>query len=223
MILAVTIQTRRGQAAAKESVLRSWLLKRGRRTASAPDLVAAAVLAEYMWLYDDHPVGSPERLRQVMHSAKIRLWSVGKFGLGLWELGELLWRPATGSPPDPHRRHERRCPGRGSRVGSPRVPLRKGDGIDPRRRRGATGGGGDPGDAGGDGGGCQGAPGDAWATASPCLVGERRPPGGTLVGLTARQAEVLTLLDQALTDAVIADRLFVSPRHRGEPRVGYSL
>jgi DNA-binding NarL/FixJ family response regulator len=42
--------------------------------------------------------------------------------------------------------------------------------------------------------------------------GKGRETRGHAAGLTARQAEVLQLLDEDLTNAEIADRLFVSPR-----------
>jgi DNA-binding NarL/FixJ family response regulator len=44
-----------------------------------------------------------------------------------------------------------------------------------------------------------------------------KPPAGSYpAGLTAREAEVLQLVAQGLTDAQVAERLFVSPRTVGQ-------
>jgi DNA-binding CsgD family transcriptional regulator/tetratricopeptide (TPR) repeat protein len=203
------IQTRRGQAAAKESVLRSWLLS---EASGQPQYLtpAAALLAEYMWLTDDHPVGSPERLRQVMHSAKIRLWSVGALAWWLWELGELDSVPDGIAPGFALTMNgdARAGAAEWDRLGYPyekAMALTHADAegrlealeiletlgataVAAKVRRGMRA--------------------DGITVPRGRAKATRRHPAG----LTARQAEVLTLLDQGLTNVVIADRLFVSPR-----------
>jgi DNA-binding CsgD family transcriptional regulator len=172
------------------------------------------LLAEYMWLTDDHPVGSPERLRQVMHSAKIRLkisvWSVGALAWWLWELGELDSVPDGIAPGFALTMNgdARAGAAEWDRLGYPYEKAMALTHADAEGRREAleileTLG----------------------ATAVAAKVRQAMHADGITVprgraeatrrhpaGLTARQAEVLTLLDQGLTNAVIADRLFVSPR-----------
>ena len=206
--ILATIQTRRGQAAAKESVLRSWLLS---EAGGQPQFLtaAAAVLAEYMWLTDDHPVGS-ERLRQVIHSAKIRLWSVGALAWWLWELGELDAVPDGIAPGFALTMNgdARAGAAEWDRLGYPYEKAMALTHADAKGRLEAV---------------------EILETLGATAVAakvrrEMRADGITVprgraeatrrhpAGLTARQAEVLTLLDQGLTNAVIADRLFVSPR-----------
>ncbi len=204
------IGARRGRGDARTMLMRSWEM------ASTADefqrlAPAAIAVAEHAWISgsDYLPVADIERVMESGLDSGFR-WSTGALAFWLWELGELADAPEGIA--EPYRLSIEGEPLAAaemwSEIGCPyekAIALAHGDptaqleALEALETLGAT------------------------AVAAKLRKtmrdkglsvprGKGRATRGHAAGLTARQAEVLQLLDEGLSNSEIADRLFVSPR-----------
>ena len=205
------LQTRRGRPEAKATLDRIWSL--AEPTGEAQNIVpSAAAQTEYMWLTGEDDPDQIARFREVLEEGPQleSSWPAGDLAFWLWKLGELSQIPEGIAEPY-------RLVIEGEPVAAAAMWLAIGC---PYERAIAL--------AHGDQ--------DAQLEALKILetlgaaavaaklrktlrdqgVSVRRGKGlktrDHAAGLTARQAEVLRLLDEGLSNTEIADRLFVSPR-----------
>lgn len=205
------LQTRRGQPDAQLTIDRTWLLAEA--TGEMQNLLpVAAAYAEYLWVMGENTPSLVERFGEALDEG-IRLgssWPTGDLAFWLWKLGELPQAPDGIAEP-----YRLMIEGEfsaaaelWSTIGCPyerAITLAQGDratqleALDILEGLGAV------------------------AVAAklrkalidqgvPVPRGRGRKTRAHPVGLTSRQAEVLELLDEALSNTEIADRLFVSPR-----------
>ncbi len=208
-ILAV-IEARRGRMAARDAVERGW------RMALVADEVqrlapAAAAAAEFAWIHGDVVVAIAD-IQRVMHAALDLgfVWSPGRLAFWLWQLGALA-SPPSGIA-EPYRLAiEGRVTEAAAMWSARRIPyeqalvLTRGsqaerfEAIDMFEGLGAT---------------AVAAKARKALRDSGVVVprGKGRETRQNEAGLTARQAEILRLLDGGLTNTQIADRLFLSRR-----------
>jgi ATP/maltotriose-dependent transcriptional regulator MalT len=205
------LQARQGRSAALTTLTSIW------ERADAGNemqilLPSAAGLAEYMWLKGEHDPALTARFREVLNDRR-RLtfpWSAGWLVYWLWMLGELS-DPPQGIA-EPYRLVMEGRPTEAATIWDTKgIPYERGlalmhgdekdrlEALEVFETLGAT-------------------------AVAACLrralraegVGVPRGRGRETrrhaAGLTARQAEVLQLLDEGLSNTEIADRLFVSPR-----------
>lgn len=206
-----TLQARRGNPEAKDTLERSWKLAvaSGEIQHMGP---TGAGIAEYMWLAGEPDPDRLALLREVVGRA-LRgnyPWAAGDLALWLWKLGELSEAPDGIS--EPQRLvidgEARAAADLWEGIGCPydqAIALMHGDGharlraLEIFETLGAA------------------------ATASKLRKalreegvavprGRSRKTREHAANLTARQAEILQLLAEDLTNSQIADRLFVSPR-----------
>lgn len=205
------VEARMGRTSARTLLAQAWAM------ASATDEVqrlapVAIAIAEYAWISGDAGVAGITELRSVM-AAGLDLgfqWSSGKIALWLWKLGELS-EPPEGIA-EPYRLLiEGDSTGASAIWESRGVPYERalacmhGDQADQLEAL------------------------EALETLGATAVAARfrktlrdrgvHVPRGRgretrrhVAGMTARQAEVLALLDKDLSNTEIADRLFISPR-----------
>jgi len=204
------IETRRGRGSAGTSIARAWQLASvaAEDQRLAPTAIAAA---EYAWITGKWEVSASE-LREVMEVGldKGFSWSPGAIAFWLWELGELDSAPEGIA--EAYRLMIEGNPNEAAAIWEKKgIPYERGLALshgDTDARREAleifeTLG----------------------ATAAAAKVRQALREDGVVIprgrgrdtrrhaaGLTPRQAEVLTLLDEGLTNIEIADRLFLSPR-----------
>ncbi|NND02263.1 MAG: AAA family ATPase [Acidimicrobiia bacterium] len=205
------LQARQGRSAALTTLTGIW------RRADAGDemqilLPSAAGLAEYMWLTGESDPALTARFRGVLNDTR-RLafpWSAGWLAYWLWMLGDLPDVPEEIA--EPYRLVMEGRPIEAATIwAKKRIPYERGLALmhgDKEARLEAL---------------------EVFETLGATAVAARLrkalraqgvgvPRGRGLetrrhaAGLTARQAEVLQLLDEGLSNTEIADRLFVSPR-----------
>ncbi len=172
---------------------------------------AAAALAEHAWITrtDDVPMADIKRVMEAGLGSGFR-WSTGAIAFWLWELGELAHAPEGIAEPyrlsiedEPLAAAEMwlaiGCPYERAIALTHANPTAQLEALEVLETLGAT------------------------AVAAKLRKamrdeglavprGKGRATRGHAAGLTARQAEVLRLLDEGLSNIEIADRLFVSPR-----------
>lgn len=204
------IESRRGRASARTTLEHAWEMTSA--AGAFPRLApAAAAVAEHAWISatDDVPAAD---LRAVMDSG-LKLgfpWSSGKIALWLWELGEIATPPAGIA--EPFRLVMEGQTDEAAAIwetkGAPyerALALMHGSDTDQLQALESFE--------------------DLGATAVAAKLrrhlrdrgmsvprGKGRETRRHAAGLTARQAEVLQLLDEDLTNLEIADRLFISRR-----------
>ena len=205
------LQARRGRPEAQETLDRIWSLA-GRTGEMQNLLPTAAAQAEYMWLTGEDDPDRIAQFRKVLDGG-LRLrspWPVGDLAFWLWKLGELSEAPEGIAEPyrlviegDPRAAAEI-----WSRIGCPyerAIALAHGDqaaqleALDVLDTLGAT---------------AVAAKFRKFLRDQGVSVprGKGQKTRDHAAGLTARQAEVLLLVDEGLSNIEIADRLFVSPR-----------
>jgi ATP/maltotriose-dependent transcriptional regulator MalT len=205
------LQARQGRPEAQATLDRTWSL--AEVNAEMQNLLpTAAALAEYMWLTGDDDPDRIARFREVLDEG-IRLefpWAGGDLAYWLWKLGELPEAPEGIA--EPYRLVMAGKPAEAAAIWQAKgipyeraLALMHGDekaqleALEVFETLGAT---------------------VVAAKLSQSLRdqgvslprGKRRDTKRHAAGLTARQAEVLQLLDEGLSNIEIADRLFVSPR-----------
>ena len=175
-------------------------------------LPAAAAQAEYMWLTGENDPDRIARFREVLDEAMRHenSWAGGELALWLWKLGELSDVPEGIA--EPYRLIINGKPIEAAAIWETKgIPYERAvalmDGDETRRLEAL----------------------EIFETLGATLVasklkknlrddgvavprGKDRDTRRHAAGLTVRQAEVLHLLDEGLTNTEIADRLFVSPR-----------
>jgi DNA-binding CsgD family transcriptional regulator/MoxR-like ATPase len=206
-----TLQTRQGRPAALTTLTGIW----GRADAGNEMqilLPSAAGLAEYMWLKGEHDPALTARFREVLNDTR-RLtfpWSAGWLAYWLWMLEELSEAPKGIA--DPYRLVMEGRPTEAATIWESKgIPYERGLALmhgDEKARLEAL---------------------EVFETLGATAVaaklrralraegvgvprGRGRETRRHAAGLTARQAEVLQLLVEGLSNTEIADRLFVSPR-----------
>jgi DNA-binding CsgD family transcriptional regulator len=206
-----TLQARQGRPAALTILTNIW----GRADAGNEMqilLPSAAGLAEYMWLKGEHDPALTARFLEVLNDPR-RLtfpWSAGWLAHWLWMLGELSDAPEGIA--EPYRLVMEGRPTEAATIWDVKgVPYERGLALmhgDEKARLEAL---------------------EVFETLGATAVaaklrralraegvgvprGRGRETRRHAAGLTARQAEVLQLLDEGLSNTEIADRLFVSPR-----------
>jgi ATP/maltotriose-dependent transcriptional regulator MalT len=205
------LQTRQGRPQAQDTLDRTWA-----HTEAAGEtqnlLPAAAGLAEYMWLTGDADPVRIARFREVLDEG-LRLgntWVGGDLAFWLWKLGELSEAPEGIA--EPYRLVIAGKPVEAAAIWQAKgIPYERAlalmdddettqlEALEIFETLGAT---------------------TVAARQRQALKnqgvsvprGKRRDTKRHAAGLTARQAEVLQLLDEGLSNIEIADRLFVSPR-----------
>ena len=206
-----TLQARRGRSEARSALDRMWSLAETSEQLTHMD-PAAAVLAEYMWLSGEDDPAWLQRLNDVLdmglHAG--RPWPSGAFAFWMWKLGLLDTVPEGTADfygwiiKGEHRKsaefwHERRIPyeeglalmhgGEAEQIEAIRIFEGLGATATANKvRRTLT---------------------DQGVKVSR---GKSHATRDHAAGLTARQAEVLELVAQGLTNTEIADKLFVSNR-----------
>ncbi len=205
------LQVRQGRPQAQATLDRTWSLAEA-NTEMQMLLPTAAALAEYMWLTGDDDPNRIVRFREVLEEG-LRLehtWAGGDLAFWLWKLGKLSATPEGVA--EPYRLVIEGKPVEAAAIweakGAPyqqALALAHGDekaqleALEIFETLGAT----------------------AVAAKHRQSLrdqgvsvprGKRRDTRRHDAGLTARQAEVLQLLDEGLANIEIADRLFVSPR-----------
>ena len=205
------LQARRGRPEARRVLDRTWsLAEEGGNLANM--LPAAAAKAENMWLTEVNDPDLAERFQELLAEGIRREfpWLAGPLGFWLWKLGDITEAPE--GIPEPYRLVIEGEPLKAAAIWQAKgVPYERGLALmhgDPASRLEAL---------------------EIFETLGATAVaaklrkalrdegvavprGKGRETRGHAAGLTARQAEVLQLLDEDLTNAEIADRLFVSPR-----------
>lgn len=203
------LQSRQGRPEAQDTLDRTWSQA---QTGQMQHLLpAAAAQAEFMWLIGHHDPELTARFREVLDEG-LRLewsWEAGDLAFWLWELDELLGAPEGIA--EPYRLVMAGRPAEASAIWETKgipyeraLALMHGDeksrleALEILETLGAT---------------------PVAAKLRQTLRDQgvsvpRRSPKtrGSGVGLTARQAEVLQLLEEELSNIEIADRLFLSPR-----------
>jgi len=205
------LQARQGRPAARATLNKVWA-----RADSGNEmqnlLPSAAGLAEYMWLKGEHDPALTARFREVLNDTR-RLafpWSAGWLAFWLWMLGDLSGAPEGIAKP--YRLVMEGKPTEAATTWDTKgIPYERGLALmhgDEKARLEAL---------------------EVFETLGATVVAAKlrkalrdegvRVPRGRgrdtrrhALGLTARQAEVLQLLDEGLSNSQIADRLFVSPR-----------
>ena len=206
-----TLQARQGRPEARATLNGAW--SEAEAAGEMQNLLpVAAALAECMWLTDEIDSDRLARFREVLdNGTRIEFpWPVGELAFWLWELGELPEIPEGIATP--YRLVMEGQPREAAAIWDAKhIPYQQGlalahgdetarlEALEIFETLGAT------------------------AVASKLRSALRDdgvaiPRGKTrdtrrhAAGLTARQAEVLQLLDEGLSNIEIADRLFVSPR-----------
>jgi len=205
------LQARRGRPEARATLSQTWAL--AERSGEIQNLgPAAAALAEHMWLTGENDPDRIARLREVLEEGTrlLEAWAAGSLAFWLWELGELSEVPDGIA--EPYRLVMEGKAGEAAVIwDSKKIPyeralaLMHGDSEDKLEALEVLE--------------------TLGATAVAVKLRQSLRDQGVAVprgkgrqtrshgaGLTARQAEVLELLDEGLSNSEIADRLFVSPR-----------
>ncbi len=205
------LQARQGRSGARAVIDRVWARAyAGNEMQSL--LPSAAGRAEYMWLQGEHDPSLISRFREVLNDPRryIFPWSAGWLAFWLWMLGELSEAPDGIAPP-----YRLIIEGKPVEAAAflehQAIPYEQGLALmqgDTNARLKAL---------------------EIFETLGAIAVaaklrkalrgegvdvprGKGRDTRRHPAGLTARQAEVLLLLDEGLSNTEIADRLFVSPR-----------
>lgn len=206
-----TLQARRGRPEAAATLDRTWAAAE-RSNEMQSLLPAAAALAEHMWLTGETDPDRRARFREVLDEGMLlgNPWPGGELAFWLWMLDE-----ASGAPEgiaEPYRLVIEGKPAEAATIWEAKgVPYERALALmhaDQESRLEAL---------------------EIFETLGATAVaaklkrtlrddgvavprGKSRARRSHAAGLTARQAEVLQLLDKGLSNTEIADRLFVSPR-----------
>jgi DNA-binding CsgD family transcriptional regulator len=205
------LQARQGRRAARATIFTTWSRSEAGNEMQSL-LPSAAAVAEYLWLMDEDDQELTERFRGLLTDARRVAfpWSAGWLAFWLWMLGDLSDAPQGIAEPY-------RLVIEGNSIEAAAIMEKKGI---PYERALAL---------------MDGSPGarlealEIFETLGATAVaakhrralradgvaiprGKGRETRRHSAGLTARQTEVLQLLDEGLTNTEIADRLFVSPR-----------
>ena len=205
------LQVRQGRPQGRTTLDRTWSL--AEVNAEMQHLIpTAAAVAEYMWLTGEYDPARIARFREVLDEGMRleNLWAGGELAFWLWKLGELSATPEGIA--EPYRLVIEGKPTEAAAIWEAKgipyeraLALMHGDqkaqleALQVLETLGAT---------------------VVAAKLSQSLRdqgvsvprGRRRDTRRRDAGLTTRQAEVLQLLDEGLSNIEIADRLFVSPR-----------